>query len=66
MLQKTEQNVTMINEKSTRCALSMFGVKKFSKLKRKQQEKRHQTSRQIVDYREIGYLSEYYGRMGRV
>ena len=56
----------MINEKSTNSALSMFGVKKFSKLKRKQQEKRHQTTRQIVDYREIGYLSEYYGRMGRV
>ena len=63
MLQKTEQNVTMINEKSTRCALSMYGVKKFSK--RKQQEQRHQT-RLIVYYREIAYLSEYYGRMGRV
>ena len=52
----------MINEKSTSGALSMFCVKEFSKQQRKQ---RHQT-RQIVGYREIRCLSEYYGRMGRV
>ena len=49
----------MINEKGTSGALSMFCVKKFSKRKQ-----RHQT-RQVVGYREITSLSEYYGRMGR-